>query len=256
MLNGAVIPVIGGLAAGIGLVVLFGAALVPQPQEPDKPPSLPDRVWMGRSPTQCAEPWDSDEWRQSSDGNSKTAAMTRYLESTGVTIYEILVVENSEFDGQTLTIFDDIGRCEACNCLGWHTFFVLVPRGNVDQMQSIGFSVYRGDISQFETKLESALRMAESLNETSEFQKALENYNVSRQAVYITYNASENAVYTDGDQVYLQGLTRSVLPDKKPIIMVTYGARLDVENWAVLAVFIDPETNTVLHIHQHATTFG
>ena len=107
--------------------------------------------------------------------------MTRYLESTGLTIHEIRVVENSEFDGQTLTIFDDdIGRCEACNCLGWHTFFVLVPRENVGQMQSIGFSVYRSDHSKFETRLEGALRVAESLNETSKFQKALESYDVSR----------------------------------------------------------------------------
>jgi hypothetical protein len=135
-------PVVLGIAVGVGFIVLFGLSSIPQSNSFS---TMPDRVWMGRTPTQCAEPWDADEWRQKANGTSANA-MTGYLESKGVTVYEIKVVEQSEFDGQILTIYEEpFGRCEGCHCLDWDTIFVQVPLTNIDEMQAIGFASYDGE---------------------------------------------------------------------------------------------------------------
>jgi hypothetical protein len=105
--------------------------------------------------------------------------------------------------------------------------------------------------------LENAIRISDGLNETKVFKELLERYDFSRHAYYITYNVSEDAIYNDeGAQIYLQGLAGSGLPGDKPMITVIYEVRLDVENRAVLAVFLDPQTYAVYHIHQHRTYFG
>lgn len=154
MMNSVAIPIITGLAIGIGFIVLFGLSAIPVGNNPDvrrNPDELPEIVWMGRSPTQCAEPWDSDAWRLTPDGESRDtlAAMTVYLENQGVAIHEIRVVGNSEFDGRDLVIFsNDIARCEGCQCLGWNTVFALVSRADVDKMQNEGFSIYHGNFTE------------------------------------------------------------------------------------------------------------
>lgn len=103
------------------------------------------------------------------------------------------------------------------------------------------------DINKTNGRLENALRIAEILNETKAFKKQFENLDMTTQAFYLTDSRA---------QPFLRSLNESVLPKDKPIIVIGYIVRLDVENNAYLGVFIDPETNQVYHIHQYATTFG
>jgi hypothetical protein len=152
MAGGIALPVAVGFVVGIGVIVIFGISSVPITNDArtvndifaDYPyRDLPERVWMGRDSTggYPAPMWYTVDGKH----QDMAAATTDYLESNGITVYEVKRLENTHFDGEKITS-PGWGGCEAIyGCPDYGTIFVLVHKSNVNEMIEIDYQIYYGN---------------------------------------------------------------------------------------------------------------
>lgn len=95
--------------------------------------------------------------------------------------------------------------------------------------------------------LQRAISIAENLNATKEYRKSVTGYDIQITAMYLTAGQTE---------AYRQSQGETSVPANEPTLLIAYFVKLDVENSAVLRVFIDPETYVVYGWFQYATQFG
>lgn len=82
-------------------------------------------VWMNRTETQCAEPWEASPHIRGTQRNARA-----YFKDIGIEVYEIRILE----DPDSPTNF-----CAACTCGTGRRIFVRVHGNEADRMKLLGY---------------------------------------------------------------------------------------------------------------------
>ncbi|MEW6603183.1 MAG: hypothetical protein AB1351_00670 [Thermoproteota archaeon] len=95
---GILLPVIAGLAAGIGIVIIFGIIFVPEAATTDNSVAI-ERTWVSYEPTKCSTPPWISHWTRSNPNNAFQLLAEEeqykiikdyYREQVGITVFDVL----------------------------------------------------------------------------------------------------------------------------------------------------------------------
>jgi len=122
-MSDSIVPVVVGLAVGIGLIATFSvlAFQSSQVEQVENPPTK-RIVWVAGNTTQCDDPW--------------------YQEQTSVIDFFAIRQINIYDMDQAYFLEPDLRVCAACDCVSGETLYLAIDASNVPEMQKYGFTIH------------------------------------------------------------------------------------------------------------------
>jgi hypothetical protein len=113
-----IVPVIMGLAVGIGLIATF-SVLAFQAEQVGNTPVM-KIVWVEKSTTQCDDPWYHEQ-----------ISVIDFFANRKINVYDM---------DQAYFLEADHRVCASCDCISGETLYLAIDASNMPEMQKYGFT--------------------------------------------------------------------------------------------------------------------
>ncbi|HJS68688.1 MAG TPA: hypothetical protein VJ730_04635 [Nitrososphaera sp.] len=117
-MSDSIVPVVIGLAVGIGLIATF-SVLAFQAEQVGNTPVM-KIVWVEKSTTQCDDPWYHEQ-----------ISVIDFFANRKINVYDM---------DQAYFLEADHRVCASCDCISGETLYLAIDASNMPEMQKYGFT--------------------------------------------------------------------------------------------------------------------